>query len=247
MMTFKRTRPGTGILQVGLLVLLLSASITGFAQLNNSHYRKPVKDISDSLQQQNPASLMAQFGRNKSIPKQYEKQILYALSYFPDLVNTRIKFSVKKSADGIIDTRPTVGSIFRRSSKRTYLVFIHDSSTGRALPAFANADVNGQVGILGHELCHIVYFNNRTGIGLIGLGIGHISKKYIDRFEFATDSANIERGLGYQLMAWKQYLTNRFRAMYTQGRTEIPSVEGRRRYMSVAQIKETMDKSGIYE
>ena len=171
---------------------------------------------------------------------------MYALSYFPELAAIKINFRIKKSNGGIISTRPTLGGLLRSSSKRRYLVTIYDSAAGRVFPSFANGPFNGQVGILGHELCHILYFNNRSGAGLLGLGIAHISTGFMDRFENKTDSLDIERGLGYQLIAWKTYLDKYFR---TAGWDAIPAFEKsptRERYMSVEHIREVMAKSKVY-
>jgi hypothetical protein len=204
--------------------------------------KKPVPDISDSLDIHYDR-LIKEVGKNKDMPPGYEKQILYALSYFPELAHTKIKFKIKKSTKGIIATRPTISSLLRKSSKRTYIVFISDSIKGRTMPVFAKSDVNGQVGILGHEFCHIVYFNNSTGPGLLGLAISHISTRYMDRFEYKTDSMDIERGLGYQLIAWNQYLRKGFRAMYPNAPLPSGITVASKRYMSIEQIKKMMAKS----
>ncbi|MBC7904431.1 MAG: hypothetical protein H7Y27_13485 [Gemmatimonadaceae bacterium] len=229
------------------LIILMAVifSITGLAQIESPPTTTPVLDVGDSVSARYE-TLAKAFGKNKEIPSQYKKQIIYALSYFPELTNTSIRFEVRKSKDGIISTRPTVGSIFRRSSKRTYLVIIDDSTAGRTLPSFSDADVNGQVGILGHELCHIVYFNNCTGMGLIGLGVAHVSKGFMDRFEYNTDSVDIERGLGYQLRSWKQFIDKGFMAMRA---VQKPSDQDKldKRYMSVAQIEAVMAKSELYK
>ena len=228
------------------LVIITFASITGLAQFETPPSKKPLRDVRDSVTI-NYERLAKEFGENKEMPAGYEKQILFALSYFPELVHTKIKFQIKKSTGGIIDTRPTMSSLLRKSSKRTYLVAIYDSTDGRKLPTFSNADVNGQVGILGHEFCHIVYFNNCTGFGLMGLGIAHISTSYMDRFEHKTDSMDIERGLGYQLLAWKQYLEKGFKAMHPNEPATSEKPAAPKRYMSVEQIQEAMAKNKIYQ
>jgi hypothetical protein len=235
-----------GLLILILLAIITFASITGLAQFETPPGKMPVTDITDSMII-NYEKLKIKFGENKEMPSGYEKQILYALSYFPELAHTKIKFEIKKSRNGIIATRPSIGSLLRKGSKRTYLVIIYDSTDGRTLPAFSNCDVNGQVGILGHELCHIVYFNSSTGFGLLGLGIAHISKNFMDRFEYKTDSMDIERGLGYQLIAWKQYLYNGFKAMSTNDSpmSEKPGIS--QRYMSIEQVRRAMAKSKLYQ
>ena len=212
-----------------------------------SQTRKPEKDITQSMNTEY-TQLKEKNSINKKIPQQYEKQGLYALSYFPELSKTNIRFKIKKSKGGIIATRPTVGSIFMRSSKRTYIVVINDSTDGRRLPLFSNSGVNGQVGILGHEFCHIVYFQNKTGFGLMGIAIGHVSRKYMDRFENKTDSMNIERGLGYQLIDWNLYLEKGFRALLPPGAPNPFEKTGtRERYMSVEHIRGVMANSNLYQ
>jgi hypothetical protein len=226
--------------------MLIFVSIIGMAQFEPSSFRKPVKDITDSVIV-NYERLKMEFGENKEMPPGYEKQILFALSYFPELSNAKIEFQITKSKSGIIDTRPTIGGLLRNGSNRKYLVTIYDSISGRTLPTFSNADVNAQVGILGHELSHIIYFKNSTGFGLLGLGIAHISTSFMDRFENKTDSMDIERGLGYQLIAWKKYLDIGFKAMHFNEAQPLQKSPARERYMSVEHILQVMAKSKLYQ
>jgi hypothetical protein len=225
-----------------ILAMAIFSLITGFAQPVKLPARLPIPDVSDSLKSQY-ATLIKEFGKDKEIPAGYEKQVLYALSYFPELKHTKIRFKIKKGGRGIIATRPTIGSLLRRSSKRTYIVVIADSTNRSSFPAFSKSDVNGQVGILGHEFCHIVYFNNSTGVDLLGLAVSHISRRYMDRFEYKTDSMDIERGLGYQLIAWNEYLQKGFKAMYPNGALPPGLTVASKRYMSIERIKKQMAKS----
>lgn len=226
-----------------LLIITLTAT-TVFGQTGKQLARKPVPDISDSLDI-HYARLAKEAGEHKDIPPGYEKPVVYALSYFPELKQTKIRFKIKKGSRGIIATRPTIGSLLRRSSKRTYIVIINDSINGSLFPAFPKSDVNGQVGILGHEFCHIVYFNSSTGLDLLGLAISHISRRYMDRFEYKTDSMDIERGLGYQLIAWNEYLQKGFRAMYPNRSMPAGLTVASKRYMSIEQIKKQMAKDKL--
>jgi hypothetical protein len=240
----KRSRTWLIIALVGGIITF--ASVNGLAQFETPPFKPPITDIRTVINTQYD-SLRSKFTTNKVIPSKYEKQIVFALSYFPELINSNIEFRVIESTGGIIETRPTVWSVFRHASKRTYLVLIYDSIAGRQLPSFSNADVNGQVGIVAHELSHIVYFNNSTGMGLIGLGVAHISRRYMDRFEYSTDSITIERGLGHQLLSWKQFIDAGFRSMRGG---DVPETDkepdGNNRYMTVEQIRGVMKKSNVY-
>ena len=113
---------------------------------------------------------------------------------------------------------------------------------------FRNSPVNGQVGIIGHELTHIVYFSKRNTFGLLKLGIAHVSSKYMDSFENKTDSICIERGLGYQLVDWNIYLRKAFGMQDPEnGPDPFFYDTTRERYMSPARIKQVMKKSNAYK
>lgn len=233
------------ILSISLFAVAFSAALPPYDN-TTPPFRKPQTDITDSMNAQFD-SLSRIYGKNKIIPKPFEKQIIYALSFFPELVNDKIEFAIVKGDDNIIATRPLFSSVFKRSSNRSYIVTIQDSSRSRRLPSFVFANANGQVGILGHELCHIVYFKNRTGLGLIGLGINHISTRFMDRFENKTDSMDIERGLGYQLIDWSDFVQAGFRKMNGNASPAPAREPARERYMSVASIRRVMSKSKVYE
>jgi hypothetical protein len=221
----------------------LLLTVTGAAQ-----FRTPVKDITERMNSEY-LSLKKNFGINKSMPAEYEKQIFTALSYFPELKNTKITFVLEKGNSGVIETRPEWLSVFRNSRNRGYIVFIGDSSS-RHTPQFMfrNSPVNGQVGIIGHELSHIIYFSRRNTFGLLKTGIAHVSTRYMDNFENKTDSICIERGLGYQLIDWNIYLRKAFGVSDPEnGPDPFFSDTTRERYMSPKRIREVMGKSKIYE
>jgi hypothetical protein len=224
-----------------LLIFLLSVS-AGIAQI-----RTPVMDITHRMNSEYPSARKL-FGNNKTIPAEFDKQIITALSYFPDLRNTRITFILEKGSSGVIETRPEWLSVFRNSRSRSYIVFIGDSSS-RHTPQFMfrNSTVNGQVGIIGHELSHVLYFSAHNTFGLLKTGVAHVSQRYMDNFENKTDSICIERGLGYQLIDWNIYLRKAFGMKDPEnGPDPFFTDTTRERYMSPARIRQVMKKSKLY-
>lgn len=182
------------------------------------------------------------------MPAEFEKQILTALSYFPELRETTITFVLVKGNSGVIETRPEWISVFRNSKHRRYLVFIGDSSAKHSpVFKFRDSPVNGQVGIIGHELVHILYFSRKNSFGLLHTGIAHISTRYMDNFENKTDSICIERGLGYQLIDWNIYLRKAF-GMKDPEKGPDPFLNDttRERYMSPERIRQVIKKSKLY-
>ena len=146
--------------------------------------------------------LKNKYGNKKSLPKPFEKQAIIALSYFPELTDRKIKFRVKNKITPLA-SRPSFLGMFQTAKKRTYIVSISKKSI-----SFLNAIIlhnlnyNAQIGVLGHELSHVSDFNNKSFGGMCKVILGHLSSKYVDRFEFNTDKICIDHGLGYQLLSW---------------------------------------------
>jgi hypothetical protein len=225
----------------GLLILLFPAfSIRAQPRLA----QEDITEEMNSSYVQNRDS----FGTNKKVVPDFEKQIMMALSYYPELRDTRIHFKLSKGKSGIISSRPTWGGVFRKSSKRQYVVLIGDTAKDANWAIYRHSGPNGQVGIMGHELAHILFFSGKSSFGLIGLGLDHISDKAIDQFEYNTDSVNVERGLGYQLLDWNYYLRKSWGVPDAENAPD-PFVKksGRERYMSPTSIQRVMSKSPLYK
>ena len=225
-----------------MLAAFIFSISAGIAQL-----RSPVIDVTERMNSEYLFNKKI-FGENKTMPAEYEKQILTALSYFPELRKTKITFILQKGNSGVIETRPEWFSVFKNSKSRAYIVFIGDSSS-RYTPRFMfrNSPVNGQVGIIGHELTHILYFSKKNTFGLLNTGIAHVSRSYMDNFENKTDSVCIERGLGYQLIDWNIYLRKAFGMPDPEnGPDPFFTDTTKERYMSPARIRQVMKKSKVY-
>ena len=75
---------GFCILAFFFIAIISYAAINDAAIYDTIPAGKPVADITDSINT-DYSRLAKRFGENKEIPAGYEKQILYALSYFLDL------------------------------------------------------------------------------------------------------------------------------------------------------------------
>src|SRR6476620_10523938 len=103
------------------LVFCFSAALILFASETLAQLRSPVKDITQRMNTEYLHNKKV-FGVNKSMPAEYEKQILTALSYFPELTETKITFTLVKGNSGVIETRPEWLSVLRNSKSRAYIV-----------------------------------------------------------------------------------------------------------------------------
>lgn len=139
--------------------------------------------------------LRAEFGKNKSYPLEEELQILAALSFYPELKETKIEFR-----DGLIKTslqaRPDWYSLFKSRKNRKYLILTNHDVCNPVAPC--NSDFDSQVGFYAHELGHIVDYETMTKRELIVCGVKYVfSSEYKKSIEQKTDLIAIQHGAGY--------------------------------------------------
>jgi hypothetical protein len=209
-----------------------------YAQMQREMLRDTVDISPDQFR-----SMKEKYGKYKVLPPGYEKIALYSLSFFPELENNRIHFKLR-SKGAPLSTRPTWGGIFRSAGKRTYKVFINSGGDDRFGSIFRDASIPAQIGIIGHELSHIVNFAQKSSFGLMGIGISHLSKGYMDRFEFNTDSLAIAHGLGAYQKEWAAIFDKLFANSGMEDPFKSKSTPTGERYMSAATIESYMKKMG---
>lgn len=186
------------------------------------------------------------FGRFKYMPPVFEKPILLALSFFPELRDSKITFVCKK-AESPLSCRPTFLSLFRKRQKRAYEITISLQTNPKFTPImFANLPFNAQIGVLGHELSHIVDYQNRSFFGFVLIGIGQMFSFFVDKFEFETDKRCIEHGLGYQLKAWSEYVRQALKIERWRGANGNPK-KNKERYMNPDTIQQHIDHTDLYK
>ena len=150
-------------------------------------------------------SLEAEFGKNKEIPEGIEVATLYALSFYPELKNTKITFK-RKRIKTTLNVRPTFFSlIFRKSENRKYVVRINDSSDeGKVI--IDDVPFNASIGLLGHEFGHIADYNDKGFFGVLGRGFAYLSRTKRIEYENAIDEITIKKGLGKALYRWSLFV-----------------------------------------
>jgi len=227
------------------LIKLLAAS--AFVVATNSYGQTPVMSFENSASKQTDLlDLKTRYGAHKLIPG-FEQQILTALSYFPELSNASIKFRFKHR-NVTFTARPTVLSLFRARKNRRYLITISDSCKSVLKPVmFKNMPIDAQIGAIGHELSHLADFNDRNFFSMMSVVTGHLSRRYLDKFEFRTDSICIAHGLGFQLLAWSKFIRATMHTANWTGSGNInhgPMI--RERYMNPDTIYKRIKEDQIY-
>jgi hypothetical protein len=184
-----------------------------------------------------------EFGNKKEIPKQFEKPILTALSHFPELKNVNIVFKIKKARTGLA-TKPDFAGVFQRKDHRTYIITISNETIDTLKPLLLqNLTFEQQVGVIGHELSHVVDFNSKNFPQTIGVGISHVSKRYLDKMEYNTDRICIQHGLGKYLLAYSKHVREVMHVHNWRGSDYVNKGNGNgkyERYMNPETIEKTM-------
>lgn len=108
---------------------------------------------------------------------------------------------------------------------------------------FHNLPYNAQIGVLAHELGHIVTYKEKTSFQVIGIAFKLLNTKFVDRFEYETDSIAIQHGMGYQLFGWSVFVRKALKIEEWNG----ISNKGTERYMNPETIKHHMQALKRYK
>lgn len=150
-------------------------------------------------------SLKTNFGQNKTISPKYELSILIALSYIPELKETKIKFKETKIKTSL-NARPTISSLFfKKKEKRTYVVRINNSQKD-SIALLSKAPFNARIGVFAHEFCHFKDYNTRNFNGIMQRLSAYKKDETKEAFEKEIDNCTITQGLGWQLYDWAYHV-----------------------------------------
>ncbi|MDI1356317.1 MAG: hypothetical protein PSX36_15480 [bacterium] len=219
-----------------ILLIFCSASILS-AQF-------PVQCLSAA---QGQALCDTNLGNRKTIPEEIKSQVLNALSCYPELKESKIIFQFRNRITPL-STRPRLMGLIRKRKQRTYIITISKNTIKQIRPIlFKNLPYNAQIGVLGHELAHLVEFNNKTSFQLIRLFFKKFKSSNTDRFEFNTDLACINHGLGFQLFDWSKYVRESLQIKEWKGAASDGNAEKlNQRYMNPETINLYIKKNDLY-
>lgn len=187
---------------------------------------------------------------HKKIPEALKEQAIVALSHYPELHDVKIEFRLRKGITPL-SSRPQIISVLKARKNRTYIITISTKSNKRFSPIlFHNLPKDAQIGVLGHELGHVVTYLSKNNIQLMVLPFKLMNTKYTDCFEFNTDLIAIQHGLGRELYAWSSFVRQaldieEWRGASKGQQTGSPVVNNER-YMNPETIQKYMDSIPIY-
>jgi hypothetical protein len=149
------------------------------------------------------------FGTNKKIPAIIRANVLKALSHYPELKTTRIRFVFKKRIrKSVMQAQPVFGSLLNNRRHRAYQINISAvfRLTHTITPIHQLPD-EIMIGWIGHELGHIMDYESRTNGGMVAFGYNYLaSGAYVRQVEEIADTYAVNHGLGKYIIATKRFI-----------------------------------------
>ncbi len=199
----------------------------------------PCRYIDSANFAKNKETLLTKFGSNKFFIPRFRLQCLIALSYYPSLKDVHIDF-VFLNITTTMQCRPTIHSIIQNLSQKEYIIYINNSKDFEGV-LLENVPFNAQIGVIGHELAHIIDYENKNTIGVINRGLDYLSDEKKKEYEQFIDSLTIKNGLGWQLYDWADFVLNKSNAS-----KEYKDFK-RNTYLTPEQIKSYINKDEVYK
>jgi len=144
-----------------------------------------------------------------TIPLVIKEEAKIALSHYPELTDVAIEFKFKKNIKkSTMQAQPSFWSVFKSKKNRSYNILISERIK-IADSVYYTKDIPSEImiGWLGHELGHIMDYQQRSGFNLIGFGFKYVtSENYIRDAERRADSFAVAHGMETYILATKEFI-----------------------------------------
>lgn len=184
-----------------LILILFFIAEYGYASENSYMVRK----IDSVILLNKLDSLLLNVKSKNDVPENLELSFFAALLHYESLFSTPIRFKYCKIKT-TLNVRPTLGSIlFCKKENRKYVIRINTCNAQGSI-GIENVPFNARVGLLGHELAHIVDYGSLTILQLLKRGFSYLNAEDKAEYEKQIDLHTVEAGLGWQLYDWANYI-----------------------------------------
>lgn len=200
---------------------------------------KPVQKISKDSIQFNLEKLIQRFGFNKKVPQDVLCNFYTAIGYYPELrkVNIKVRYGKIKTT---MQCRPRWDYLLHKKENRSYVIYIGKKIRNGNGILYENLPLNAQIGLIGHELAHIIDYQSMNNFQMSRFGIDYLLTKKKREIENRTDLIAIHRGLGYQIKDFSKYVFEESGASFNYLKYKMKF------YFKPNQIKEILAMTPIY-
>ncbi|MDD2636632.1 MAG: hypothetical protein PHW82_14155 [Bacteroidales bacterium] len=153
-----------------------------------------------------PKSQFHVFTGSSEWTKQEKKLCLLAINNYNNIDSTKIIFK-KTNIPCQGQAQPILKTILKKPEKRTYIVKVQDCNPKNPL-CFSLLPDSAKIGLIGHELAHIVDYKTKNFLQISATGIKYIlSKTYKTQLEYQTDSITIMHNMGAEKLVFYKFIT----------------------------------------
>jgi len=204
------------LIQIGLILITLIFLLAGTVALLqvDPKQKEPTGEtyaFDDTLanRRYNLDSLKKIIGENKGLPPGFEIQAAIAYSAFPQLKAAHIDM-ILTDHGAPMESTVAIGSLFGGRRNRRYHVLLNDARNSFFDPILLRSlPFDAQVGILAHELGHIVYYENLNVFEFGNWGLRYLQEdEFRAAHERTTDLMPVYYGLGSQIYQYAYFIRN---------------------------------------
>lgn len=200
------------LLRIAAALGLLIVSVL-IQQVDPMQYDPEVNNFRfpDSLSQMSfdEDSIQEIVGANKGLPQGFEAAALLAYSAYPQLKNVKIDMQLIPSG-APMESNFDIKTLFGPKKNRKYIIYLSNApSTQFDEILLRSLPFDSQVGILAHELGHVVYYDQLSTLQIAKWGLMYLfSDEFRAKHERSTDLMPVFHGLGSQIYQYAWYVRN---------------------------------------
>ncbi|MEX1239374.1 MAG: hypothetical protein WEB30_06640 [Cyclobacteriaceae bacterium] len=185
-------------------------------------------------------SLKAIIGDRKGLPKGFEVAAAIAYSAYPELKDVKIDMILTKGG-APLESTVNIASLLGPKKNRRYRVLLNDARDSYFDPILLRSlPFDAQVGILAHELGHVVYYHELNILEFGKWGLEYLrDNDFRATHERTTDLMPVYHGLGSQIYQYAWFVRKDLtcRELYENGKDFLD-----RYYMTDEELKEVMER-----
>ncbi len=215
-------------------ILFINVPSSVFAQ------KEPKRKISITTYQEKKDSLLAKYNDDVIFPDTFQLECLIALSYYPELEDATINFK-HKGLKTTMASRPALDFLFRKRENRHYNIVINNNPERIKGALLDSVPFNARVGVIGHELGHVVDYQEKNVLQIIATGFNYLFVPSRRKLENSIDRITIEHSLGWQIYDFSYFVLHEaeISKQYKQYKRKI--------YFTPRQILRIMKKMPEYQ
>lgn len=136
------------------------------------------------------------------VPDEFLPAFSIVSAAFPELSEESITLKFR-SFGMTMQARPNIWKMF--AGRREYFIFVNTERRRNGL-ILSDLPIEAQVGVIAHEMCHILDYHFKTNWQIFKTGLWYLKKRNQEDYEKAVDYLVIKKGLGSQLKAWSHHV-----------------------------------------